>query len=52
MSRASEGQIVVDVSSASVPDSGEELKPLPEIVIPPLKIDPLVPVNGEEGVRQ
>jgi hypothetical protein len=52
LARASEGQIVVDVSSASIPDSSEELQPAPEIVIPPLKIDPLVPVNGEEGVRQ
>ena len=52
IARASEGQIIVDVFSASASDSSGELQPLPEITIPLLKIDPLVPVNGEEGVRQ
>jgi negative regulator of sigma E activity len=52
IARASEGQIIVDVFSASASDSSGELQPLPEITIPLLKIDPLVPVSGEEGVRQ
>jgi hypothetical protein len=50
IARASEGQIVVNDSPPTASELGGELKPLPEIE--PLKIDPIVPVNGEEGVRQ
>jgi hypothetical protein len=52
--RASEAQVVVNGSSPSATDSGpspsDAVQPLPEIQ--PLKIDPVMPVNGEEGVRQ
>ena len=53
IARASDGQVVVNVVNDSTPPAdalGEDLKPLPEIE--PVKIDPIVPVNGEEGVRQ
>ena len=53
IARASEGQIVVDLSAPApeaTADADIELKPLPEIQ--PIKIDPIVPVDGEEGVRQ
>jgi hypothetical protein len=51
LARAGEGRIVgaspaTDASGATV-----DLMP-PEIMIPPIKIDPLMAVNGEEGVRQ
>jgi len=49
IARASEGQIVVNDSATPAPGLGGELKPLPEVE--PVKIDPIVPVNGE-GVRQ
>ncbi len=52
IARASEGQIVVDLSAPApeaTADADIELKPLPEIQ--PIKIDPIIPVNGEEGVR-
>jgi hypothetical protein len=50
IARASEGLIVVNDPTPPASELGGELKPLPEIE--PLKIDPIVPVNGEEGVRQ
>jgi hypothetical protein len=54
IARASEAQIVVNDSPLSASDSGPDpsaaVQPLPEIQ--PLKIDPIVPVDGQEGVRQ
>jgi hypothetical protein len=53
IARASEGEIVVDMALQSAEEASSDgetaLKPLPEIE--PIKIDPIVPVNGE-GVRQ
>jgi hypothetical protein len=54
MVRASEAPIVVNDSPWSASDSGPDpshaVQPLLEIQ--PLKIDPIVPVDGQEGVRQ
>jgi len=51
LARASEGQIIGASLVADASDVAGDLMP-PEITISPIKIDPLIPGNGEEGVRQ